>query len=335
MTITPLELERRRKHLGSSDMATVLGLNQYKTPYELWLDKSGKLEPEKQSLAAKTGQRFESAVLEWAQSELGSLVRNQRRVLKGTPISANLDALLVADQVPVEAKTSGLFSPLSHEWGTAETDEVPDVVKIQVHVQMMCVGAAEVAHVPAFLGGRGFQMFHVPRNPRLCEIILERAAQFWRLVTTDTPPEKQEASRTTLKVLRRVPKKVVAVSQELVDRWLKTNETKKRYTAAHAEAELALLRAFGDAEAAVTDDGRAVTFFPQKRKAHEVQASEYRVFRYRAQGLPEGSPAPKKPKKARKKGPSKKEKKHVGRRKRKGRRSAGPRRTVAKPRGKR
>ncbi|HFC9341278.1 TPA: YqaJ viral recombinase family protein, partial [Enterococcus hirae] len=37
-------LEDRKKGIGGSDVATVLGLNKYKSPYQLWLEKTGQIE---------------------------------------------------------------------------------------------------------------------------------------------------------------------------------------------------------------------------------------------------------------------------------------------------
>jgi putative phage-type endonuclease len=36
----------RTKGVGGSDMGTILGLNPYSTPYELWLEKTGRQQPE-------------------------------------------------------------------------------------------------------------------------------------------------------------------------------------------------------------------------------------------------------------------------------------------------
>lgn len=38
-------LDHRRQGVGGSDMATILGINTYKTPYELWLEKTGREHP--------------------------------------------------------------------------------------------------------------------------------------------------------------------------------------------------------------------------------------------------------------------------------------------------
>lgn len=39
-------LKSRKAGVGGSDMSTILGLNSFKTPYELWLEKTGRVEPE-------------------------------------------------------------------------------------------------------------------------------------------------------------------------------------------------------------------------------------------------------------------------------------------------
>lgn len=37
-------LEDRRKGIGGSDVGTILGLNKWKSPYQLWLEKTGQVE---------------------------------------------------------------------------------------------------------------------------------------------------------------------------------------------------------------------------------------------------------------------------------------------------
>jgi predicted phage-related endonuclease len=38
-------LKSRKAGVGGSDMSTILGLNAFKTPYDLWLEKTGRAEP--------------------------------------------------------------------------------------------------------------------------------------------------------------------------------------------------------------------------------------------------------------------------------------------------
>ncbi len=41
MTLTPQQHQARARGLGGSDIAAVLGLSRYRTPYEVWLEKTG------------------------------------------------------------------------------------------------------------------------------------------------------------------------------------------------------------------------------------------------------------------------------------------------------
>lgn len=43
MPITQKQREFRRSHIGSSDIAAILGKDPYKTAYDVWLDKTGQL----------------------------------------------------------------------------------------------------------------------------------------------------------------------------------------------------------------------------------------------------------------------------------------------------
>jgi putative phage-type endonuclease len=58
---SPLWLAARKKGIGSSDIATIMGQNPYKTARELWLEKTGAVEPPDLSnnYAIKRGQALE------------------------------------------------------------------------------------------------------------------------------------------------------------------------------------------------------------------------------------------------------------------------------------
>src|SRR5690606_18657199 len=53
----------RRSGIGSSDAATVAGLNRWKTPLDLYLEKRGLVEPEPASEAAEWGTILEPTIL--------------------------------------------------------------------------------------------------------------------------------------------------------------------------------------------------------------------------------------------------------------------------------
>ena len=59
-------LDLRRTSIGGSDVATILGFNKYKSPYQLWLDKTGQIDIDTTdpSEAAYWGNVFEQSVAE-------------------------------------------------------------------------------------------------------------------------------------------------------------------------------------------------------------------------------------------------------------------------------
>lgn len=55
-------LENRKSGIGSSEIATIVGLNPYETPYQLWLRKTGQVPPKEENFFMKAGHYLEDAV---------------------------------------------------------------------------------------------------------------------------------------------------------------------------------------------------------------------------------------------------------------------------------
>lgn len=265
MPITDAQRELRRKHLGSSDVAAILGVDPYKNAYDVWAEKTGKVEDIKESDAMYAGTAFEDGVLKFAEDKLGKLVRNQYRSAQGFPIAANIDAIVVKTSEPVEAKTAGLFGPLQEHWGDASTDEVPDRVIVQAHVHMLCV-SKEICHVPAFLGGRGFIMFQVARDDEIINTIGDKSIDFWdNFVEADCPPPDVIPSMSIIKRMKREPEKVVDIDSVLIEHWQKAVQSRKAAEEIEAAAKEQMLVALGDAEAGRCELG-LLTYLQQTTK---------------------------------------------------------------------
>lgn len=289
MTITATQRERRGGHLGSTDMAAILGESSYASKYDIYAEKAGKLDDSKrpkETDAMSAGNFFEDGVLAQATVELGPLIRNQYRSAPELYLGANIDALVVATKKPVEAKTSGMFGPVMGNWGEAGTNTVPPHVLIQCHVHML-VTKQDHCHVPAFLGGRGFVMYEIPRNNQLAEHIALEAVKFWEdHVLADIPPEDSLPSEQTIKLTRRVPEKVIQIEEDFwLKEWLHAKDVVKSYESVAKTAKANLARLLGDAEAAEFPDGTAITYYEQSRKGHVVEPSTPRVLLHKKKGL--------------------------------------------------
>lgn len=66
-------LKTRDLGIGGSDAAVIMGLNSYKSPYELWIEKTGQAEPPDLSgnQFVYWGTKNEPAIAEWFQEETG------------------------------------------------------------------------------------------------------------------------------------------------------------------------------------------------------------------------------------------------------------------------
>lgn len=270
MPITERQREQRRKHLGASDIPVMLGLVPQKSAYDLWLEKTGQLEPQPETEAMRLGTLLEPIILDEAERELGKLLRNQYRRAKGLPIAANCDAILRATGEPVEAKSSGITGPVYGPWGDADTDEVPDSAIVQVQVQMLCT-KADIAHIMAWVGSRVFVRYRVQRNESLIAQLVGRAKSFWACVEANVPPSDSHPTLETLKRVRREPESVVNLPDDLLRRWKVAAEVEKMAKSDVDGAKAAILEALGTAEAGVTPMFGTMTYLEQTRHSLDTK----------------------------------------------------------------
>lgn len=67
-------LQARAGGIGSSEVATILGVNPYETPYQLWRRKLGIDPPKKENTAMRAGHYLEDAVAKFFEYETGSYI---------------------------------------------------------------------------------------------------------------------------------------------------------------------------------------------------------------------------------------------------------------------
>jgi len=284
--ITTINETERQTRLHSTDVCAILGLEgARKTGREVWLEKTGRLEPWKGNKSTDAGNYLEPSVLDYAEAELGPLERNVVCVAAGLdfPLAATLDARVIATGEPVEAKTSGITGPIYGDWGDAGSDLIPQLYLVQTSVQMLCA-EAERDHVYALLGGRGFLNYLVHRDEQVIEAIAERCARWWDLHIEKgvEPAITEPIPMEVLKRLRRQPSKTVALDDDADLAVAELEAAKATKSAAEKMCENAqskLLTLLGDAEAGQLPDGRVVTYLQTTRKGFSVAETTYRTLR--------------------------------------------------------
>jgi putative phage-type endonuclease len=286
----------RSQTLGASDAAAVVGRDPWRTPADVWLEKTKRVGPPvRVSPAMEAGSFLEDGILEWAARVLDMPITGRQCGLVHPAyheLSATLDGI-ADDGSLVEAKTAGLVGGRGEylaAWGDAGTDDVPNHVLLQVHHQF-AVAAAQPkwpagrlprrCYVPALLARRGLVLFTIERSDALVEALVARERRFWwDYVVADRCPPDSLPTLPVLTRLAREPATTVAIPDALVLEWLAGKAAVKDAEAAEAEARRALLAALGTAEAGTCAAG-TVTYLERHRRAYEVAAATYRQLAWR------------------------------------------------------
>lgn len=170
-------LEDRRKGIGGSDVATVLGLNKYKSVYQLWLEKTGQVEvTSAQSEAAYWGNTLEEVVAEEFSKRTGKKVRRRNKVFEHSKypfLRANIDRDIVGENAVLECKTANQY--LSNEW---DEDEIPIQYICQVQHYMNVLNL-DYVYFAVLIGGQKFVWKKMKRDQELIDMITEKLVEFW------------------------------------------------------------------------------------------------------------------------------------------------------------
>jgi predicted phage-related endonuclease len=281
MPITMHQRQQRRHHLGSSDLASLFGLNKFANEYDVWLEKTGQLEeaPEKEWLTL--GNEFEDVILNRVEKDLGPLKRNQYRSAKdqGLPLASHIDAIVVATGRPVEAKTSGLWWPVEEVWGEPGTDQVPDRVLIQAHAHLICTGL-DLCHTPKMGWGMKQEMYEVPRNETMIRQICDYTAEWWQKHVIEGQAPQGMPKLETVKRQIREAQKAVEVPADLIAKWRRAVKLCTRVEHLKEAALAAVLTALGDAEIGTCALG-TVTYLAQQKNGYVVQPKVSRTARFK------------------------------------------------------
>jgi putative phage-type endonuclease len=250
--ITEKQKEARSQGIGSSEIAAICGSDPWRSAYDVWALKTGRVEGCEENEAMRLGTALEPTILNLASVALSEkVVRPSTHFVGCMPyMRANIDGMVgVAKRGSpiVEAKSTGV----SEGWGAPMTSEVPERVLLQVTWQMMCA-SSDLAYVACLAAkfGLSFNLYRVEWDEFLAEELAEKAGRFWRCVETDTPPENSIPSMEVLKSLRRTEAEI----QIHEDLFKAEREAKKILAEAEEDYENAkakLVAALGDAKRGV------------------------------------------------------------------------------------
>lgn len=189
----------RRRGIGGSDVATILGLNKWKSAYQLWLEKTGQVELDHtDSEPAYWGNVLEEVVAKEFQERTGLKVRRRNQVFEHPLhpfLRANIDRDVVGEKAILECKTANQF--LAKEW---EGEEIPLSYLCQVQ-HYMNVMNYDHAYIAVLIGGQKFVWKRIERDQELIDMITERLVDFWETNVVEGVEPPVDGSKATSEFL--------------------------------------------------------------------------------------------------------------------------------------
>lgn len=243
-------LEKRKQGIGGSDAPAVCGVSPWKSPYQVWVEKTGNADehPVEETEPMYWGKALEPAIRQRYADQTGRTVIVPKDILvhpKHDWMIGSLDGL-ATDRV-LEIKTSRTLQG----WGEPGSDEIPDFYRIQVEHYMM-ITKLTLTDVAALIGGSDFRIYTVEADPVLQELILEREAQFWELVKKGTPPEPTAFS--DIKSRYRISKAVPIQATDLVIVAIEQLKKVKELTAEEEKYKAIIMGHMKDADTLMDED---------------------------------------------------------------------------------
>lgn len=179
-------LDKRRIGIGGSDVGAIIGVNPYKTPLDVYLDKITPAERKEQSEAAYWGNTLEDIVAKEFAKRTGKKVQKCNSILRHPDYDfmiANVDRMVVGERAILECKTANSY--FTKEW---ENDEVPASYLYQLH-HYLAVTGCEKAYIAVLIGGQKFTYKEVLRDDEIIESIIKIESDFWENnVEKQVPP---------------------------------------------------------------------------------------------------------------------------------------------------
>ncbi len=200
-------LELRKQGIGGSDASVVCGVSRYKSPVELWMEKTGQMPFQEAGEAAYWGTQLEALVRAEFTKRTGIEVERKGVLLQSEEhpfMLANLDGTCQHPDYGTcifEAKTASAYK--AGEWD----DTIPDEYQLQIQ-HYMAVTGYKAAYIAVLIGGNSFRWKLVERDEELIALLIQLETDFWNYVEDCTPPAMDGSTASAKFLAARFPDSV-------------------------------------------------------------------------------------------------------------------------------
>ena len=238
----------RRTGIGGSDAAAILGISPWKTPFDVYMEKTGEALPVTLSEPMRWGSLLEGVIASEYARRTDRMV-----VVPSGPVRhpehswmiGHIDRTILGDPDRIlEIKCAGT----SRGWGEPGTDEIPQHILCQGHHYLALTDAA-ICDVAVLIAGNDFRLYHIERDRQIEAELIAYEAAFWHLVEEQTPPapsNTQDAVRRWGRLSR--PGEVVATDRAMlsIETLRQIRETRKSLDETEDQARLTVIKTLGE-----------------------------------------------------------------------------------------
>ena len=186
----PDNLEERAKGIGASDGGTAIGVNDYRSEYDLYLEKTGlSPAPDISDIPAVIhGTAMEPVVFEMIKNRLNIPARRDNKTHYHPEhkwMFMHIDGRYLNEDKIIEIKCPSIH--MRDFYGTEGTDEIPQMYIAQATHMLAIEEQCKAVEFFVYFHGE-IQRYTIKRKPRLIEIYMKALLRFWSHVQEKTPP---------------------------------------------------------------------------------------------------------------------------------------------------
>lgn len=251
-------LDARRRRIGGSEIAAVMGISPFDSPFSLWHRKRGMIGPVEQTPEMLWGQLLEPVVAEHFATEhpdvsvrvAPSFVHGARDYQTAAP-----DRLVFASRGarrPIRIY-EGKTARIGDDWGEPGTDEIPVYYRAQVLWYLDCLALPE-ADVAVLIGGSDYREYLVRAAPDEADVMRGAAAAFIASLddgVSRPPIDDHHATYQAVKELHpEIDGSMVEVPEAVADAYVAACDEERAAKNAKRQAAAVLADAMGTAREA-------------------------------------------------------------------------------------
>ena len=192
-------LQARKQGIGGSDAAAIVGLDPWRSSFDVYADKLG-LRPEiPDNEAMRQGRDLEQYVAERFMEATGKKVRRRNAMLQHPEypfMIANIDRFVIGENAGLECKTTSMLNKAKFSQG-----EFPPNYYVQC-VHYMAVTGAERWYLAVLVLNKSFHVFTIERDEAEVQALIAAEKDFWENHVLKQIPPAPDGSESTSELIK-------------------------------------------------------------------------------------------------------------------------------------